>query len=71
MSNSPPPTTPTNQQGQQNSQTNPGNSAGTNHQASGSRNTQIQTPRVQISLQHQVVHKEDEASHKLLHSPHA
>ena len=39
MSNSPPPTTPTNQQGQH-FQTNPGNSAGTNHQASGSTNTQ-------------------------------
>ena len=40
MSNSPPPTTPTNQQGQQHFQTNPGNSAETGHQASGSTNTQ-------------------------------
>ena len=40
MSNSPPPTTSTNKQGQQHYQTTPGNSAGTNHQASGSTNTQ-------------------------------
>ena len=43
MSNSPPPTTPTNQQGQQHSQTNPGNSVGSNHQASGLTNTQNST----------------------------
>ena len=40
MSNSPPPTTSTNKQGQQLYQTNPGNSAGTNHQVSASTNTQ-------------------------------
>ena len=39
-SNSPPPTTPTNQQGQKHSQTNPGNFVGSNHQASGLTNTQ-------------------------------
>ena len=43
MSNLPPPTTPTNQQGQQHSQTNPGNSVGSNHQANGLTNTQNST----------------------------
>ena len=43
MSNSPPPTTRTNQQGQQHSQRNPGNSVGSNHQASGLTNTQNST----------------------------
>ena len=43
MSNSPPPTTPTNQQGQHHSQTNPGNSVGSNHQASELTNTQNST----------------------------
>ena len=40
MSNSPPRTIPTNQQGQQHYQTNLGNSAGTSHQVSGSTNTE-------------------------------
>ena len=40
MSDSPLPTMPTNQQGQQYSQKNPGNSFGNNHKASGSTNTQ-------------------------------
>ena len=40
MSNSPLPTTPTNQQGQQHSQTNPGKSVASNHQVSGLANTQ-------------------------------
>ena len=43
MPNSPPPTTPTNQNGQQHSQTNPGKSVGSNHQASGLLNTQNST----------------------------